>query len=123
MRLCVARRLLCHDRGPRNAVELGCTCHLITHELTANELEPAGMLRHRTRIAPSTALGRLPTSNNESVRQHERVGAGWRILTAVNDIMRLPCILRDHGLYSAGCAHLHGDEHGACSMAAWRGAR
>jgi hypothetical protein len=30
--------------GTTEAIQLGCTCHVICHETKAEELEPAGML-------------------------------------------------------------------------------
>ena len=44
MRLLVAQAASLPRPGTTDAVELGCTCHLIAHESTANELEPAGIL-------------------------------------------------------------------------------
>jgi hypothetical protein len=70
--------------GTTEALELGCTCHFITHEFNTQEREPAGMsidpdpncpLHGTNRDVRSTIFRALQHNCNADDRQFPRAGA------------------------------------------------
>ena len=61
--------------GTTEAIELGCTCPVICHEIKADELEPAGMLCGSRREL-SGPWQRRPTGEYSHARLRERLLGG-----------------------------------------------